>query len=60
MGEPLPGVPPSIEVSEKRLDSWKEIPACLNRNVTTVQRWEKREACRSTGTCMTSVAPFMP
>jgi hypothetical protein len=43
MGEPLPGVPPSIEASEKRLDSWKEIAAYLNRDVTTVQRWEKRE-----------------
>jgi hypothetical protein len=26
-----------------RLDSWKEIAAYLNRNVRTVQRWEKRE-----------------
>src|SRR5580698_3431423 len=29
--------------SEDRLDSWKEIAAYLNRDVTTVQRWEKRE-----------------
>jgi Tol biopolymer transport system component len=29
---------------EDRLDSWKEIAAYLNRDVTTVQRWEKREA----------------
>ena len=28
---------------EDRLDSWKEIAAYLNRDVTTVQRWEKRE-----------------
>jgi TolB-like protein/Tfp pilus assembly protein PilF len=28
---------------EGRLDSWKEIAAYLNRDVTTVQRWEKRE-----------------
>ncbi len=28
---------------EVRLDSWKEIAAYLNRDVTTVQRWEKRE-----------------
>lgn len=41
---------PSFEVSptekpvEERLDSWKEIAAYLNRDVTTVQRWEKREA----------------
>jgi hypothetical protein len=26
-----------------RLDSWKEIAAYLNRDVTTVQRWAKRE-----------------
>jgi Tol biopolymer transport system component len=26
-----------------RLDSWKEIAAYLSRDVTTVQRWEKRE-----------------
>jgi Tol biopolymer transport system component len=26
-----------------RLDSWKEIATYLNRDVTTVQRWEKRE-----------------
>jgi len=30
--------------SEARLDSWKEIAAYLKRDVTTVQRWEKREA----------------
>src|SRR5579875_3690258 len=28
---------------EKRLDSWKEIAAWINRDVTTAQRWEKRE-----------------
>lgn len=27
----------------RRLDSWKEIAAYLNRDVTTVRRWEKRE-----------------
>ena len=26
-----------------RLDSWKEIAGYLKRDVTTVQRWEKRE-----------------
>jgi hypothetical protein len=30
-----------IEVS--RLDSWKQIATYLDRNVRTVQRWEKRE-----------------
>jgi len=43
MGELFPGMPPSGGSSEKRLDSWKEIAAYLNRDVTTVQRWEKRE-----------------
>ncbi|MCA1585046.1 MAG: hypothetical protein LC791_09835 [Acidobacteria bacterium] len=43
MGEPsgappLAGMPP-----EDRLDSWKEIAAYLERDVSTVQRWEKRE-----------------
>jgi TolB-like protein/Tfp pilus assembly protein PilF len=28
---------------EEPLDSWKEIAAYLDRDVTTVQRWEKRE-----------------
>jgi len=43
MGEPSPGTSPPAERSEVRLDSWKEIAAYLNRDVTTVQRWEKRE-----------------
>jgi len=43
MGEPSPGTPPSLRPPEDRLDSWKEIAAYLNRDVTTVQRWEKRE-----------------
>jgi Tol biopolymer transport system component len=43
MGEPLPDTPPSKSTSEDRLDSWKEIAAYLGRDVTTVQRWEKRE-----------------
>ena len=43
MGEPFPGTPPSARPPEDRLDSWKEIAAYLNRDVTTVQRWEKRE-----------------
>src|SRR5512142_2418401 len=41
MGEPTPGT--SAEPPDERLDSWKEIAAYLNRDVTTVQRWEKRE-----------------
>jgi TolB-like protein/Flp pilus assembly protein TadD len=43
MGEPSLGVQPSEKSLEERLDSWKEIAAYLNRDVTTVQRWEKRE-----------------
>ncbi len=43
MGEASPGTPPSVSPLENRLDSWKEIAAYLNRDVTTVQRWEKRE-----------------
>jgi Tol biopolymer transport system component len=31
------------ESGPERLDSWKEIAAYLRRDVTTVQRWEKRE-----------------
>jgi TolB-like protein/Tfp pilus assembly protein PilF len=43
MAEPFPDTPPSEKPTEDRLDSWKEIAAYLNRDVTTVQRWEKRE-----------------
>ena len=43
MGESFPGVEPSEKTSTERLDSWKEIAVYLNRDVTTVQRWEKRE-----------------
>jgi hypothetical protein len=34
---------PESDRINDRLDSWKEIAAYLNRDVTTVQRWEKRE-----------------
>ena len=43
MGETFPDTESSAKPSEDRLDSWKEIAAYLNRDVTTVQRWEKRE-----------------
>lgn len=36
-------LPPAEHPSDDRLDSWKEIAAYLRRDVTTVQRWEKRE-----------------
>src|SRR5215467_11924696 len=43
LAEPSHGTPPSERPPEERLDSWKEIAAHLHRDVTTVQRWEKRE-----------------
>ncbi len=43
MGESSPDTPPSERPPEDRLDSWKEIAAYLGRDMTTVQRWEKRE-----------------
>ncbi len=44
MGKPLSGSkPPNGGPPESRLDSWKEIAAYLKRDVTTAQRWEKRE-----------------
>src|SRR5580658_9079441 len=43
VGGPSFEVPRSESPPERRLDSWKEIAAYLNRDVTTVQRWEKRE-----------------
>jgi Tol biopolymer transport system component len=47
MGAPSSVTPPSKKTPDDRpddrLDSWKEIAAYLNRDVTTVQRWEKRE-----------------
>jgi Tol biopolymer transport system component len=41
----LPSAAPrsGADSSTDRLDSWKEIAAYLRRDVTTVQRWEKRE-----------------
>ena len=43
MGEASPGKSPTVRPPDDRLDSWKEIAAHLDRDVTTVQRWEKRE-----------------
>ena len=47
MAEQSPGHVASTKASEEhlidRLDSWKEIAAYVKRDVTTVQRWEKRE-----------------
>ena len=41
---PHPVLRPTLRpMTEERLDSWKEIAAYLRRDVTTVQRWEKRE-----------------
>ncbi len=43
MGEPFPNKTLSETPSEHRLDSWKEIATYLDRDVTTVQRWERQE-----------------
>jgi Tol biopolymer transport system component len=44
MADSPPQAPSDAERSaDDRLDSWKEIAAYLKRDVTTVQRWEKRE-----------------
>lgn len=43
MGDPSLATPPPERPLDDRLDSWKEIAAYLNRDVTTVRRWEKRE-----------------
>ncbi|HEY0704095.1 MAG TPA: hypothetical protein VGD60_15100 [Candidatus Acidoferrales bacterium] len=43
MSETTPDTTAAGKPPEDRLDSWKEIAAYLNRDVTTVQRWEKRE-----------------
>jgi TolB-like protein/Tfp pilus assembly protein PilF len=44
MGDPSEDTPASEKTAESRLDSWKEIAAYLGRDVTTAQRWEKRES----------------
>ncbi|HEY0784997.1 MAG TPA: tetratricopeptide repeat protein [Acidobacteriaceae bacterium] len=43
MGEPFHAMPTVEKPPERLLDSWKAIAAYLHRDVTTVQRWEKRE-----------------
>src|ERR1700740_1998302 len=43
MGETFQDTAGTVKPPEDRLDSWKEIATYLNRDVTTVQRWEKRE-----------------
>jgi hypothetical protein len=43
MREPFDDTSSSAKPPEDRLNSWKEIAAYFNRDVTTVQRWEKRE-----------------
>ena len=42
--EPVPASPLHLKNNRaNRLDSWKDIAAYLKRDVSTVQRWEKRE-----------------
>jgi Tol biopolymer transport system component len=43
MVQSSPDTPFSEGSSDARLDSWKEIATYLGRDMTTVQRWEKRE-----------------
>jgi TolB-like protein/Tfp pilus assembly protein PilF len=43
MGDPASATKLREKPSEDQLDSWKEIAAYLDRDVTTVQRWEKCE-----------------
>jgi Tol biopolymer transport system component len=43
VGESSLDTPSTQRTLEDRLSSWKEIAAYLKRDVTTVQRWEKRE-----------------
>jgi hypothetical protein len=43
MGERSSGAQQTLGPPDDRLDSWKEIAAYLNRDVTTVQRWERQE-----------------
>jgi len=43
MGNSILDSPSPERALNEHLDSWKEIAAYLNRDVTTVQRWEKRE-----------------
>ena len=40
---PVSSAGPSDQSSEASLDSWKEIASYVKRDVSTVQRWEKRE-----------------
>src|SRR5277367_3007909 len=41
MDKPSSDLPHGL--NEGRLDSWKKIAVYLKRDITTVQRWEKRE-----------------
>ena len=41
--KPDSAAPPPGKPADDRLDSWKDIAAHLKRDVSTVQRWEKRE-----------------
>ncbi|HUN25178.1 MAG TPA: tetratricopeptide repeat protein [Steroidobacteraceae bacterium] len=44
MDEPLPRAGQVTRAAPERLDSWKAIAAYLKRDVTTAQRWERRES----------------
>jgi Tol biopolymer transport system component len=44
MDRRLPQAQPADKTPEDRLDSWKAIASYLKRDITTVQRWERRES----------------
>jgi Tol biopolymer transport system component len=61
MDKPSSELPPTL--NEGRLDSWKKIAVYLKRDITTVQRWEKREGMpvhRHLHDKMGSVYAFQP
>jgi hypothetical protein len=59
MAEPAHDGAPSVTPPEDRLDSWKEVATYLNRDVTTVQRWEKREGMPVHRHVHENVGPYM-
>jgi Tol biopolymer transport system component len=63
MPESIPNAPESEKPIDDRLNSWKEIAVYLKRDVTTVQRWERREGMpvhRHVHDRMGSVYAFRP
>ena len=59
MGEPTQEIQLLAKPPEKRLDSWKEIAAYLNRDVPPSSAGRNARACQSIGMCTRSAAPSM-